>query len=210
MKEMIQNLPISKTISRRTVLGGIVATAAMPAAGKKCKGYGSPQKSNKFPNDDAYAIRANFALWLLISTSEQFFPIDTAKESIAWSDSMASQKLALVTDLCNLPGNTPADKLEYIQSAIDWLNSGNATFPADVAARDGTKIQDATVTYVTALAGIRQFFSKLSLGFPDSTGKPTLPSAITPAYTGHECPRGSREVLSVATENPTALVPSGD
>jgi hypothetical protein len=203
-------------ISRRGFFGSMAAAALLTSCTACCHeqhdGYGVPNKAKDYPGDNALAIRANFALWLLFSTSELFYPINRDnpdKPVITIAGGLDLSKL--VSDMQYLPGDTASQKEAYIKGLTDYLMAYD-TFDANVEVNG--QMVSAQVSLITALRGVRVLFQNFSSGLSLSeklSKVRALDQAPLPPYTpGGNCPRGSREILTLVKDTPTALYPPGD
>ena len=189
----------STPFSRRAALGMLAAATIVPGSNREDDGYGPPL-ATKGDKTDPKEIRANLALWLLLSTCDRFFTINY-DASGAGTMSCFPDMTQLISDLKYLPGKTNVEQTEYVTSVVAWLNSraphAKPGFRGD--RKDFTKNDD--VDYLAALWNVRILFNMIAQG--------DLSAQHTGIYHpgGPECPLGSTEVLSLATEHPTAIVP---
>ena len=180
-----------------------------------------PIRQRDHPGDDALAIRANFALCVCYSPPppNNFFPITPPLSSIPpYTISSNIDKGQLANDLQYLvPNGSATDRQTYIQNFLDTLPG---LCPATVSAindADGQPII-ARVDYISALYMVRNLFNSWVHGWDPSPLECASKDAHTDkkhtsvsGYTGGgNCPRGTREILSLVTDHPTLIYPNGN
>ena len=204
-------------VSRRAILGALAATSLAVGCQEHHDGYGAPQASTKCHQppggecvkDNANVVRANLTLWLLLSTSGQFFPLNYQSGSGQITAANDQFLNSLADDLKYLPGGSKDGRVAYIKSILAQLNQAHQLSETIRSQPQNGKLPEVAkaITYLDALWVVRELFFQMGQGFPN--GQEQTQTSVPPPYVpgSGECPRSSREILSIATDSPTALLP---
>lgn len=191
--------------SRRAILGALAATTALAGCTSKHDGYGAPMPDNAAGKSN----RAFFVLWLLLTTSPEYFSftnIDQTTNQTVITPNGNLNTDNLFKDLKYFYDGTLADQKQAMNAILSYLG----TNPADGYAMnlaDG-KVIPVKINFGMALQVVTQAFQ--NLGSPSSSKLAHLLANGGGFYTGPagSCPADIKELLSIATDNPVTTNPS--
>jgi hypothetical protein len=168
--------PESELLStRRTILAALAATFVVsgcktpsptsgPAVTPKTKPLTTPVRCDLYPDQPSQnpdAIQATLALWILLTSSEQFFKIteDNTTYHQTTSEQCAEVKAEIVKNLNRLV----PDPETVIDNFLTYVDSQTFTAYAKVDLT-GHPIQEVHLPYSSALKGARSLFYLYATG----------------------------------------------